>query len=291
MAEHTGSGCFRALFGQVSVEPYLQARSILCLARCAHSEWTYCLEQVRQRWRQKAPFVLMTRQQRAAVLRFLPLLESALLFENFDDPESLSLEDQEVGAERSMSHRGVALEKMGVSELHPLSLWCVSLGSPAPWEDCYGFGGLERHFAGIVRPRLLAFRVRCCSCHRRLRAGGIFSLMGLGAEQPLELISVYFTYDSTGRTIFAGSGGAADVALGRWNDGEWYEVVLQLDWKKQEAFCRHAPDGQLGSKNAGSGCIVPFVDALPMLGDGCTGIKLWHIADDFRASWTDILVA
>eukprot|EP00913_Durusdinium_trenchii_P002082 g1924.t1 len=72
------------------VTPFLHAADLLALARTSRAEWTRALEVVRGRFlstTSKAPFVLKSENQKSAALRFLPLWEQALLFENFHDEE------------------------------------------------------------------------------------------------------------------------------------------------------------------------------------------------------------
>eukprot|EP00913_Durusdinium_trenchii_P002083 g1924.t2 len=103
------------------VTPFLHAADLLALARTSRAEWTRALEVVRGRflsttskvhtwgWSSDesgggqgdakgngivvtagvstAPFVLKSENQKSAALRFLPLWEQALLFENFHDEE------------------------------------------------------------------------------------------------------------------------------------------------------------------------------------------------------------
>ncbi|CAJ1381087.1 unnamed protein product [Effrenium voratum] len=239
-------------------------------ARSSREEWLGALQMVKSRLAKasKAPFLLKASNQQSAALRFLPCWEEALLFENFDSPQSLDAWRGDCGLRR-WSGRPHAAQA-------PVSLWCVTLPPRGDEEECNAPRVLQRVLPD-ASVSLVAFRAMCRCTARRLRAGGIFSL--LGAYQ-CDVFSLYFTFDSSGRTIFAGDGGSNDEALGRWEDQQWYEFVMHFNWSKGEVYVRHGMDGRCLS-----GCRVPL--AWPV--GGLSGVKLWHMSHGFEASWTDLL--
>lgn len=270
--------------------PYLVARELLALARSCASEWRRALESVRDSYGAgavgtQAPFVMTFEYQKSAAFRFLPLWQESLFFENFHDNCSRWLNFTSSGAFRRWCPRKAE---------DPLSLWCLVLPTRPRHleEDCRVLCSLQHRFAAPVFPSLVAFRAMCSSKMRRLRAGGIFSVFCELGAIPVDIFSIYFTYDSSGRTMFAGDGRSADVALGRWEDEQWYEFLLHFDWATRKVRVRHALDGRL--QRSSQGCCVdlsPDITRLQAAPPPLVGIKLWHAAEDFEASWTDVLAS
>lgn len=274
----------------------LPGRSILALARCSSAEWSEALEQMKQRyfaWRgQKAPFVLLTRSQQSAALRYFPLLEFACLFENFDLQGSLDTwvgEGRPIPARRELSRRGGGLEIMGASHRIPLSVWCAVLEAPTgPPDDFVQPPQLLRRLVPPSRPRLVAFRVRCVCPYPRFRTGGILSVRGISGEWGKKaIINIYFNHDSGGRSIFAGSGASSDAVLGRWSDAEWYEFAIFIDWQERQLRICFGLDGCLSWRNPGH-TELAFAD--PRC-EACEAISICNLANDFESSWTDIIAS
>ncbi|CAL1162496.1 unnamed protein product [Cladocopium goreaui] len=238
--------------------PYLVPRELLALARSCASEWRRALESVRDSYGAgavgtQAPFAMTFEYQKSAAFRFLPLWQESLFFENFHDNCSRWLNFTSSGAFRR---------------------WCPRKAEDRPFEPLVpGVANAPQTFGG------------------GLRAGGIFSVFCELGAIPVDIFSIYFTYDSSGRTMFAGDGRSADVALGRWEDEQWYEFLLHFDWATRKVRVRHALDGRL--QRSSQGCCVdlsPDITRLQAAPPPLVGIKLWHAAEDFEASWTDVLV-
>eukprot|EP00435_Cladocopium_sp_Y103_P011991 s1611_g3.t1 len=222
--------------------PYLLARELLALARSCASEWRRGLESVRSSY--------------GAVGAQAPFV--------------MTFEYQKSAAFRFLP---LWQESLFFENFHDLncSRWLNFTSSGAFRRWCPRFKAEDS---------LVAFRAMCSSKMRRLRAGGIFSIFCELGSIPVDIFSIYFTYDSSGRTMFAGDGRSADVALGRWEDEQWYEFLLHFDWAARKVRVRHAPDGRL--QRSSQGCCVdlsPEITRLQAAPPAVVGIKLWHAAE------------
>mmetsp|Transcript_34436 Transcript_34436/g.62106 ORF Transcript_34436/g.62106 Transcript_34436/m.62106 type:complete len:314 (+) Transcript_34436:71-1012(+) len=282
----------------------LAAKEVLGLARGATELWRLALELLPERLPRPLPFALLSLDEKTAALRFLPLLESALLFDNFAawDPGSCALALEERGrlcrkAQHGCWELGPGTESLprmgrllsgrsscsgGLIALHaPLSIWCVQMINENPLTD-YGPSGLVFRFNDVVRPRLLAFRCKV-TAHRPHRAGAVLALAtGMGNDKTPEGagVFVHFTRQPEGRDVYASK--FADP-VGHWRDGEWIDVRVGMNWKDRmlRVLLTHA-DGSTGDVRE-----MPFNDM------GCEGVRfllLYNLTGDFESCWTDILL-
>eukprot|EP00434_Breviolum_minutum_P026818 symbB.v1.2.023702.t1/scaffold2183.1/size166057/6 len=227
---------------------HLHGRDVVQLSYSSSNCYHLALQLLPQRLT-SSPFALLSRGERAEVLRFLPMMEEALLFENFAhwDPAKL-LEDVQ---QKLLPVSGVGswclgpgtevpprLQRVvrGISQqlsLCPLGHWCVCLSNEDPLTD-YGPSGLVYTLPSHCHPCFLAYRCKA-SAFRPHRAGGVLALTyGLGndkgPERPAVLMS--FVRDGNSREILAAKSWSSEP-LASWNDGEWLTLILRLDWKKR----------------------------------------------------------
>lgn len=282
----------------------LSAWEVLRLARAAAGPYGLALENVRARLPRPAPFALLSLEEKAAVLRFLPLLDNALLFDNFSawDPGSsaLALEDRGRVCRHALHGRwelGPGTESLprisrllsgrsscsgGLMALRaPVSNWCVQMFNENPLTD-YGPSGLVFRFTDMVKPRLLAFRCKA-TAHRPHRAGAVLALAsGMGNDKGPEQagVFVHFTRDPAGRNVFASK---FDLPAGHWRDGEWIDVQVSMNWRDRTlCVVLTYADGSTNDVRE-----MPFNDSR------CEGVRfllLYNLTGDFESCWTDILL-
>mmetsp|Transcript_4547 Transcript_4547/g.7859 ORF Transcript_4547/g.7859 Transcript_4547/m.7859 type:complete len:297 (+) Transcript_4547:74-964(+) len=284
----------------VSIFRMLSNRELLEFARCSSSEWHIVLEDVPRQLllrslslSQRPCFSVLTNCQRSAVLRFLPVLEKAFFFENFNTwpTRSARAVPSHEHCTRELAGRGgVSTEIAGTSHLHPLSVWCGTIAKPETFQEASRF---LWHFSSPIRPRFVAFQV-CCACPSpRMRCGGIFRLSSEGGgpwrANEKAALCVSFNRDSTGRSISVCARGS-EASLGAWEDGAWYEVIAQFQWEAGITKVSVRPDPLGPTPNPRvvprpGCCTFPFCSK-----ELCSELKLFNLASDFRASWTDILV-
>merc|ERR1711871_1813836 len=187
--------------------------------------WTNALGLVTRRMPSPTLFAALTAVERGAALRALPVVERALLFENFSDcgqwgdkgpsstyhsgdarGEGFNRGDWTVGPGTFVPPR---MERCLAGPLPcpsngtvPLSTWCLSMVNDDPNSNLDP-SGLVFRFPTHVRPRLAAFRCKPVA-HRVHRCGGVFALAeGLGNDKGPEspAIFVHFTRDPEGRFV------------------------------------------------------------------------------------------
>jgi len=245
------------------------------------------------------PFVLLARVHRLAALRALPLLERALLFENFAMPNSVEAwqtTDDELdssftmsSASRKLSNRGGVHDMAGTAHLKPLSAWCAFLEVSGPPSDFSLPPRLERRLDPPIRPARVACHIRCRCPHVRFRCGGILSLCGqshLDTGESDSVLLVFFSHDSSGRRVFA-SGGCLEVALGSWEDDRWYQLIAYLDWQRKYSRIQVLRDGEENPEGGQAQFDVPFPNQRT---ENCMRLSMTTLARDFEACWTDLLI-
>ncbi|CAL1159372.1 unnamed protein product [Cladocopium goreaui] len=261
---------------------YLLARDLLHLSSSSRSLRVLGLQLLPQRLRVApvAPFALLSRAEKAEVLRFLPVMEEAKLFENFAhwDPGTL-LDD--------VHQKVLPLSGEGT--------WCLGPGTEVPPRlmrvdplTDYAPSGLVYTLRGRCRPRLVAYRCKA-SAFRPHRAGAVLALAhGLGndkgPERPAVLMS--FVRDGNSREILGAKSWSSEPLAAWREDGEWLTLILKLDWEKRAVEIRVEGEDQLVQKQ------------MPFANPECDAVKYLLLYNhtghalscgDFIAYWTDLL--
>ncbi|CAK9082843.1 Dynein light chain Tctex-type (TCTEX-1 protein homolog) [Durusdinium trenchii] len=271
----------------------LEALELVRLSKSNIAHWRLALQLLPQRVASAAavaaPFPLLSQPERVEALRFLPMMEDSLLFENFAhwDPAQL-VEDvqQQVPPLVGLGHwrLGPGTEIPAA----PAGHLCVCLSNEDPLTD-YGPSGLVYRLPGSsCRPKLLAYRCKA-SAFRPHRSGAVLALAygqgnDKGPECPAVLMS--FVRDGHCREILAAKTWSSEP-LATWKDGEeWLSLILRLDWERRSLQIRVEGESELVQQE------VPFANA------ACDEVKYLVLYNhtgflsflcDFIAYWTDLL--
>lgn len=280
---------------------YLLARDLLHLSSSSRSLRVLGLQLLPQRLRVApvAPFALLSRAEKAEVLRFLPVMEEAKLFENFAHWDPGTMLDDVHQKVLPLSGEGTwclgpgtevpprlmrvvrSTQQIQGKSCIPLGHWCLCLSNEDPLTD-YAPSGLVYTLRGPCRPRLVAYRCKA-SAFRPHRAGAVLALAhGLGndkgPERPAVLMS--FVRDGNSREILGAKSWSSEP-LAAWRDGEWLTLILKLDWEKRAVEIRVEGEDQLVQKQ------------MPFANPECDAVKyllLYNHTGDFIAYWTDLLI-
>lgn len=262
------------------------------------------------------PFAMLTLEERGAVLKFLPAMDSCFLFENFSawNPAHLltgglahpghdanicrplrgaTCGRWELGPGReappSMCRVPTGLSNgramLGRTFETPVSHWCLQMENMDPMTDL-GPSGLVFRLDALAQPRRLAFLCRA-SARRPHRCGGVVALAGgLGNDKDPESVAVFMNVssDTSDRHIFA-SRESSSRPVGFWEDDAWFAVTVDLDWVRRSMCivveCETADGARVSSET------LPFVDPR------CKGVQfllLYNLTRDIEVRWTDILL-
>jgi len=294
------------------VWPYLSGQEVLLWSRAHRCLWTSAVELVTQRLARPALFAALTSQERGSVLRALPIVEDALLFENFSSHVWSAgssacnvasgageyLPDARGGdpcrgcwflgpgtfVPPHMERRLIAGATMLPGQ--PLSVWSLSMVNRDPDSDLDP-SGLVWRFPASVRPRRASFRCRL-SAKSTFRCGGVFALSeGLGNDKGPErpIVFVHFTRDSDGRQVAAQQEGGTSVMLDSWLDEQWCHVDIWFDWDRKTT--RFKVESIVGYDQRIRTRELRFKTPSS---DGCRYLLLYNQTCDFEAAWTDILI-
>lgn len=283
---------------------FLGGDDVLSLSQSHPELWTEGLGLVPWRLPSRTFFALLSSQERGAALQALPIVEKALLFENFSgawghgcfnipskgDARGPQFGNWTIGPGTFVPPRMERIlagpeRAMGL----PQSVWCLTMTNEDVLCDLDP-SGLVFSFPTPARPRFAAFRCRIATSKPH-RCGGVFALAeGLGNDKGPERAAVFihFHREPDGRLVHAlcwgTSGRESSATLGTWEEDQWSLIRIWFDWDQRMTVCK---------LNDEESVQVPFNHANSVgrfNSEGCRYLILYNQTCDFRASWTDIVV-